>query len=176
MKTAVDTGVLLHRARQAIAIMQRVDRSSPVTAMMACSQPVYAVEVVERPALLAGCWRRMNGDAGLVTAVVAVPCCGAHVSATSARRRDAVQDLASWCPERRHCRMATPREMAVLRSRGLADRVRDRMASRLQVGIGRVPRLQVSANAARCSAMPRRRPTGVVTRATRGLGQPPGRV
>jgi len=36
---AVDTGVLLHRARQAIAIMQRVEQVVAVTAMMACPSP-----------------------------------------------------------------------------------------------------------------------------------------
>src|SRR6185295_17480735 len=50
---AVDTGVLLHRARQAIAIMQRVEQVVARDGHDGVSQPVYAVEVVERPALLA---------------------------------------------------------------------------------------------------------------------------
>jgi len=128
---AVDTGVLLHRARQAIAIMQRVEQVVARDGHDGVSQPVYAVEVVERPALLA---RDAGADRVEVAQQLRPPRGEGHAlqHAVVVARAAGIVAMAKRL-----------REIAVLASRGLADRVRDRMAQPLQVGIGRVPRLQI---------------------------------
>ncbi len=127
---AVDAGVLLHGARQAVAIVQGVEQRVVPHGHDGVPQAVDAVEVVERLALFSGNARA--GGVEIAQQVGAAPRQGEalHHAVIVSRAASVVA-----VPERRG-------DVAVLRHRRLADRVRDRMAQPLHLGIGAVPRLQ----------------------------------
>ena len=113
---AVDTGILLHGTRQAVAIVQRVEQLVVPDGHDGVSQAVHAVEVVERLALFSG----HGGADGVEIAqqVRASPRQGKalHHAVIVSRAAGIVA--------------VTKRlgDVAVLRDRRLADRVGDRVA------------------------------------------------